>query len=261
VNYLFIFFIDIWKSKLVFFQFVDQHITLRYRRTTLGFFWTLINPLFTMAITSIIFSMMMRIPVQNFAVFLFSGLIPWILFNNCLSQGGNVLIENEALIKKVYIPKQLLVLAKCTSLLIEAILSFVALFALAIVIGAKLTGALLFLPIAFALTFIFALGFALLMSITAVYFRDSPHIVGIALQAGYYVTPIIYPVTMVPENYRWVFTINPMFYFVQLFRLPIYENIIPSMQLVVIAFGLAFISLFLGIFTYKKFSTSLIFRL
>jgi ABC-type polysaccharide/polyol phosphate export permease len=261
VNSTVSFFRDIWDSKLVFFQFVDQHVTLRYRRTVLGFFWTLINPLFTMIITSIIFSMMMRIPIQSFAIFLFAGLIPWTLFSNCVLQGGASLVENESLIKKIYIPKQLLILSKCSSLMIEAALSFVALFILAIFIGTKISYALLFLPLAFLLIFIFSIGIALVMSITTVYFRDSPHIVGIGLQAGYYLTPIIYPVSMVPEKYHWIFEMNPMYYFVQLFRLPIYEGVMPSVQLLSITAILAMLSLAIGISTFRKFSSSLIFRL
>ena len=255
------FFSDIWRARLVFMQFVGQHVTLRYRRTALGFLWTLVNPLFTMIITSVVFGMMMRVPVKDFAVFLFAGIIPWTLFSNCVLQGGGSILENEALIKKIYIPKQLLVIAKCSSLLVEAVLSFTALFILAVAIGAKVSSALLFLPVAFLLVFVFSTGLSLLMSVSSVYFRDSAHVAGIGLQAGYYLTPIIYPVALVPERYRWIFDVNPMVCFVQLFRSPIYDGVLPSLQIICTAMLLA-VGVFLsGVMTFKKFESELIFRL
>ena len=211
------FFKSLFEFRLVFSQLVRQYVSLRYRRTALGFIWTLVNPLLTMAVTSVVFSLMMRFPLQGFAVFLFSGLIPWMLFSSCLLQGGNSLIENEGLIKKIYVPKQTLVTARCTSLLIDAMLSFVALFVIALAIGAHFSSALLVLPLAFLLTFVFSCGLALITSVASVFLRDTQQILAILMQAGYYLTPIIYPISIVPERFHWLFHLNPMHYFVQLF--------------------------------------------
>ncbi|MCO4888773.1 ABC transporter permease [Cupriavidus sp. WGtm5] len=256
-----IFFSELWNSKLVLSQLVHQYVTLRYRRTALGFLWTLINPLFTMVITSVIFSMMMRMPIKSFAVFLFTGLIPWTLFSACLLQGGGAILENEALIKKIYIPRQTFVTAKCLSLMIDALLSFGALFVIAYAIGAPISVALAFVPVAFLFIFVFSLGVALVMSVVTVFYRDSQHVMGIALQAGYYLTPIIYPLTIVPERFRWIFEWNPMYYFVQLFRLPIYEATVPSLQLIGLTGGLALTMLVLGVVVFRKYDHTLIFRL
>lgn len=256
-----IFFSELWNSRLVLSQLVHQYVTLRYRRTALGFLWTLINPLFTMVITSVIFSMMMRMPIKSFAVFLFTGLIPWTLFAACLLQGGGAILENEALIKKIYIPRQTFVTAKCLSLLIDALLSFGALFVIAYAIGAPITRALAFLPVAFLFVFVFSMGAALVMSVVSVFYRDSQHVMGIALQAGYYLTPIIYPLSIVPERFQWIFEWNPMYYFVQLFRLPIYEATVPSMQLIGLTGGMALLMLVFGVAVFRKYDHTLIFRL
>jgi len=255
------FFTELWEARFVVRQLVHQYVTLRYRRTVLGFFWTLISPLLTMAITSVIFSLMMRMSLQNFAIFLFTGLIPWTLFSSCVLQGGASIVENEALIKKIYTPRQTFVVSRCISLLVDALLSFGALFFLALFIGAKEGAALLFLPISFLLVFVFSLGIALIMSVVSVYYRDAPYVVGIALQAGYYLTPIIYPVSIVPEQYRWIFYWNPMYYFVQLFRQPIYEGVLPSPVSLIYAVLLALISICVGVKLFLKYDHKLIFRL
>jgi ABC-type polysaccharide/polyol phosphate export permease len=251
----------LWEFRLVFANLVSQHVTLKYRRTALGFLWTLVNPLLTMIITSIIFSLMMRMSLQSFAVFLFAGLIPWTLFSGCLLQGGNAILENEALIKKIYIPRQIFVLARCTGLFIDAFLSFCCLFAIALVIGAPVTGALVVVPFAFLLVFVFALGLALCMSVISVYLRDTAQIVGIVLQAGYYLTPIIYPLRIVPEKYHSLFTLNPMYYFVEMFRKPIYEGVLPDAHTVTVAVLCAAASLLLGAQVFQKYDRDVIFRL
>lgn len=258
---VFSFFKALWDFRLVLRHLVNQYVSLRYRRTALGFLWTLVNPLLTMAVTAFVFSLMMRMPLKGFAVFLFSGLIPWMLFSGCLVQGGASLIENEALIKKIYIPKQTLVVARCTGLLVDAVLSFACLFLIAIVLGAPISFNLLFLPVAFFLTYVFATGVALMMSLMSVFLRDTQQIVGILLQAGYFLTPIIYPMSIVPPQYHPFMKANPMYYFVDLFRMPIYEARLPSVETLVITALYAAASLMLAILMYRRYENEVIFRL
>jgi len=255
------FFYELLQFRLVVFQLVDLYVTLRYRRTTLGFFWTLINPLVTMTITAVVFSMMMKVSVESFAIFLFTGLIPWTLFSGCMVQGSASIIENESLLKKIYIPRQTFVVSRCLSLFVDSLLSFVALFFLAIILGAHLTWALIFLPISFILVFTFTLGMTLTMSVVSVFYRDTQNVINIALQAGYFLTPIIYPISMVPQHYQWIFKWNPMFYFVELFRQPIYNGVFPSVTVFAIGLGCALSSLFLGIAVFRKFDHLLIYKL
>lgn len=252
---------ELLESRLVISQLVNQYVTLRYRRTVLGFLWTLVNPLLTMTITSIVFSMMMRIPIQSFVIFLFAGLIPWTLFSNCILQGGGAIIENEALIKKIYIPKQVFVVSRAASLFIDALLSFFVLSLIAIAIGAKITSALFFVPIAFILVLVFSLGLSLAMAVLTVFYRDAQYVIGIVLQAGYYLSPIIYPLSIVPEKYHVFFQWNPMYYFIELFRFPIYLGIMPSMDIIYTAGILSAVCLTFGVWVFRKFDSSLIFRL
>lgn len=255
------FFRDLYESKLVLKQLIWQQLTMRYRRTALGFLWTLLNPLLTMVVTSVVFSMIMRWPLKTFAIFLFSGLVPYTFFSNCLSQGMQSLLNNEGLIKKVKVPKQIFVASQSISLLVDALLSTLCLFAIALAIGAPLTWSLTILPINFLLIFIFALGLALALSVATVSFRDLPNLVGVALQALYYLTPIIYPLSFVPENYRWLFDLNPMTLFVEIFRLPLYEGSVASIDTYWKVSILAILSLTFGIYTFKKNDPYIVFKL
>jgi ABC-type polysaccharide/polyol phosphate export permease len=255
------FFKSLWEFRLVFSHLLRQYVSLRYRRTVLGFLWTLINPLLTMAVTATVFSLMMRMPLKSFAVFLFSGLIPWALFAGCITQGGQTLIENEALVKKIYVPRQTLVIARCSSLLVDAILSFACLFVIALVLGAPFGRALLVLPASFALTFVFACGLAIVISLTSVFLRDTQQIMSILLQAGYFLTPIIYPISIVPQQFHGLVKMNPMYHFVELFRLPIYEGVVPPLQTWGIAGMCALASALLGIMVFTRYDKEVVFRL
>ena len=214
-----------------------------------------------MVVTSIVFSMIMRWPIKSFAVFLFSGLVPWILFSNCLAQGTQALLNNEGLIKKVYVPKQIFVVSVTVGLLIDAFFSTIALFIMVLAIGAPLTWSLVVLPINFLLLFFFSLGLALALSVATVYFRDLPNIVGVLLQAGYYLTPILYPLSMVPERFRWMFDLNPMTAFVEIFRSPIYEGVFPAMNTYLTVAALALVSFLFGMFIFRRFDRHIVFRL
>ena len=214
-----------------------------------------------MIITAIVFSLMMKVELQSFAIFLFTGLIPWTLFSSCVNLGSVSIIENESLLKKIYVPRQTFVVSRCLSLLVDSILSFIALFILAVFIGAHLNWSLFFLPISFFLVFVFTIGVVLVSSVLSVFYRDVQNIIGIALQVGYYLTPIIYPTSIVPEKYSWLYTYNPLYYFVELFRQPIYSGMLPSLVTVAVCLVCAFLSLIIGILIFRKYDHLLIFRL
>lgn len=255
------FFKELYDFRLVLNQLIWQQLTMRYRRTALGFFWTLLNPLLTMIVTSVVFSMIMRWPLKSFAVFLFAGLVPFAFFSNCVSQGMQALLNNEALIKKVHVPKQIFVVSISVSLMVDALFSTACLFIMALAIGAPLTMSLFVLPLNFILLFVFSLGLALALSVATVSFRDLPNIVGVVLQAAYYLTPIIYPLSFVPVQYHWLFSLNPMTVFVEIFRLPLYEGVVASSGSYAKVVILSLVSLIFGIYAFKKQDRFIVFRL
>ncbi|HCB1682054.1 TPA: ABC transporter permease [Citrobacter braakii] len=255
------FFNDLVKYKTVLGQLVKQQVTLRYRRTIFGFLWTLLNPLLNMIVIATVFSIVLKFQIRDYSIFLFSAIIPWTMFSNTIAQCSQSLIMNESLIKKIYLPKQLFITANAFSVLIDSFLSTICLFIIALMFGAKLSFALLFLPFSFFILFFFTFGLGLILSICSVFLRDMQYLIGVLLQALYFITPIIYPISAVPEEFRWVFSWNPMFYFVELFRDPIYNNVLPSFDLIktcIIFSGVAFV---MGVYIFKSNEHKIVFRL
>lgn len=255
------FFYDLYKYRTVLGQLVKQQVTLRYRRTVFGFLWTLLNPLLNMAVIATVFSIVLKFQIKDYSIFLFSAIIPWTMFSNSIAQCSQALIINENLIKKIYLPKQLFITANALSVLIDSLLSTVCLFIISLVFGAKLSLALFFLPISFFILFFFTYGLGLILSIASVFLRDMQYLIGVLLQALYFITPVIYPLSAVPDKFRWVFSWNPMFYLIDLFREPIYNSALPSIDLIntcVIFSGTAFTA---GIIIFKFNDHKIVFRL
>jgi ABC-type polysaccharide/polyol phosphate export permease len=242
-------------------QLISQNLTLRYRRTAIGFLWTLVNPLLMIAVSAVVFSIVLRIGLKDYAIFLFSAIIPWNFLNGCIQAGGTSMITNEGLIKKIYVPKHIFPVSAAVSLLVDSVLSTVSLFVIVLILGAKLTSALLFLPVAFLITGVLGGALALIFSVVFVYLRDTAHIISILMQAVYYITPIIYPVSLVPEQYRIYFKFNPLYYFVQLFRAPIYEGVFPDAMSVAVSCGTSAIMALISLIVFQRYSKKIIFRL
>jgi ABC-2 type transport system permease protein/lipopolysaccharide transport system permease protein len=214
-----------------------------------------------MAIIAVVFSMVMKFQINDYAIFLFSGMIPWAVFSNSLNQSSSALIANESLFKKIYLPKQIFVISTVITTLIDSLLSTACLFIIAICLGANMTFALVFLPFAFLIFSIFSLGLSLILSIITVYFRDVQYLVGVVLQALYFATPIIYPITAIPEKFHSVFTWNPLYYYIELFRAPIYRGEYPDLYTLVFCIATSLLILSVGIWFFSKNSSKVIFRL
>ena len=177
---------ELYDSRTVLSQLVAQQLILRYRRTVLGYLWTLVNPLLMMSVMALVFATLFKADLKTFAIFLFSAMIPWNFFSSVVTQSGTSFINNEGLIKKIYLPKAIFPLSITFALLIDSVLSFFALLAIIAVIGGSMSWAVLFIPVAYTLLFFFALGIGLIMSVATVFFRDLQHVILIAMQGLFY---------------------------------------------------------------------------
>jgi ABC-type polysaccharide/polyol phosphate export permease len=252
--------IEIKKYQYVLYQLVRQQLTLRYRRTLFGYFWTLLNPILMMTVTAVVFSSLFKLDLRSFAVFLFAGMIPWNLFNASVAQSSSAFIYNESLIKKIYLPKIIFPLSISLSVLIESFLSFCALLLIILVIGGKFSVALLFIPIAYFLLFIFCFGIALFISVSTVFFRDIQYVIGIALQALFFLTPVIYKKNSLAGKVGWIVDINPIGFFIDLFRYPIDLGILPGIYTLLFAVFMSAISLILGCIFFFTQQNKIVFR-
>lgn len=242
-------------------QLVVQQLLSRYRRTLFGYLWTVLNPLMMMTVSAVVFSHIFRFGLRDYAIFLFAATVPWNFFSACINQAGGAIIANESLIKKVYIPKLIFPVAVSVGCLLDSLFGLVALFLVAFVVGAHASFALLFLPVAFLILFVFSTGVALVISVLMVYFRDLQHLIGVLLQALFFLTPIMYQPEALSPRLQQIIKLNPLYYFIELFRAPIYHQKIPSLDAVAIATIISLVCAIGGMKLFRAFEQKLIFRL
>lgn len=252
---------ELYEFRFVLQQLVRQQLILRYRRTVFGYFWTLFNPLLMMSVTAIVFSTIFKMDLKTYAVFLFAGMIPFSFFSNSVTQSGQSLINNEGLIKKIYIPKLIFPLAVSVALLIDSILAAAMLFVIILAIGGNMTVALFFIPIVYFLLFLFSFGIAMILAIGAVYFRDLQYVVGILMQALLFLTPVLYKPEALQGKVAWIIALNPLTHFVELFRMPIYLGVFPDASMVLKGLLFSIVSLAVGLWFFRKHERRIVFRL
>jgi lipopolysaccharide transport system permease protein len=189
---------------------VWRELKARYRGSVLGFLWTLLNPLLLMAIYSLVFSVYVRIDIPKYPIFVFAGLLPWIWFSSSLTAATSSIVEGGALVKRVAFPPQVLPAAALTAGLVNFLLALPLLVAFVLAAGLPLSWGLLAVPVLVAIQYVFTLGLATALAMLSVRFRDLQHLLTNLLTLWFFLTPVIYPVSLVPESFRPLLWLNPM---------------------------------------------------
>lgn len=209
-------------------QLVRRDILTRYKRSVLGVAWTMLNPLGTMLILSFVFSNLFKAE-QFYPVYVLTGLLTWNFFAQGTNAAMSGLLWGGSLMKQIYVPRTIFGLSAIGTALVNLLLSLVPLLFVILISGAPLYWAWIFLPVAILLLFSFTLGFGLIISTLAIYYPDVAEMYQVVLSAWFYLTPIVYPESIIPEHLRWFFQINLLYHMVKLFRLPIRDGIIPPL--------------------------------
>jgi ABC-type polysaccharide/polyol phosphate export permease len=184
---------DLYRFRHAIVNFVVNNLRMRYRRSVLGFVWSLLNPLMVMLVIAVVFSIIFRQDIKSFAVYIFSGLVPWNYIYASILTGCQTIINAEGFLKKVYLPKTLFPVVSVSTETANFLFSIVSLYILAIILGFQVHWTILLLPLALVVTFFFNLGWAFLFGVVTVYFRDLTQIVIVLFQAIFYLAPIVYP--------------------------------------------------------------------
>jgi lipopolysaccharide transport system permease protein len=197
-----------------------RDIKVRYKQTVLGASWAIIRPVMTMVIFSVIFGQLAKMPSDGFPypVFVYAGLLPWIFFSGAISTSGQSLVGSSHLVSKVYFPRLIIPLASVGAGLIDLLISTGVLLLIMAWYGVPFTWHLLTAPLLLAGVVFAALGIGTLLSALTVAYRDFTHLTPFVVQIWLYVTPVIYPVSIVPERWQWLLYINPMAGIVEGFR-------------------------------------------
>lgn len=239
---------------------VVQDLRVRYQRSMLGFFWTLVNPILMMATLTVVFSQLMHTEWQKYVIYLFAGMVPWTLLSGSLNDCAFCIIQNESLIRKIYLPKLIFPLTRVLINLTTFVLSLGALFLLLAPMGAKFSLPMLMLPLAIALFTTFTLGLGLLVATMNTFFRDCSHLVTVFLQAWYFATPILYEATQFGSS-SWLLSLNPAYPFIRLFQVIIRDGQWPNLGMISVAAAVATASLGVGYAAFKCYENKLVFRL
>ena len=214
--------------------FVNRDIRGRYINSALGLWWAVIQPLALLALYTFVFSSIMSIKwtdsagAGEFALYAFCGLLPWLAVSDALTRSASILLDQTPLIKKVVFPTEILPVHLVLSALIVE-LAGLAVFLVVVIIGGRLPGwSLLILPFVMALQFLFMTGVAWLLSTLALYLRDVRQVVGLMLTLWMFLTPIVYPASLVPARFQWVLDINPMTAIVGAYRAALLDDQLPG---------------------------------
>jgi ABC-type polysaccharide/polyol phosphate export permease len=235
-----------------------RDIKTRYRRSVMGVLWSLLNPLCTMIVLSIVFSNLFKSDIENFPLYIMAGQVVFNFYSEATSNSMNAIIGNSSLIKKAYIPKYLFVLSRIMSSLVNLMASFAAFIGIMLVLRAEMhyTIVLAFIPIAF--TTVFSAGVGLILAAYAVKFRDLIHIYGVFITALLYLTPIIYPMSMLPDTIRKVVLLNPLTNMVNMFRDVAINGLLPGWQSILIATAECAVVMIIGLYAFYKKQDSFI---
>jgi lipopolysaccharide transport system permease protein len=245
---------DLWRYRELILFLAWRDISVRYKQTALGAAWAIIQPLFTMIVFSVFFGQLGKIPSDGlpYPVFSFCALIPWQLFAYSLGESGNSLVANQNLITKVYFPRIVIPLSATLGGLLDFIIAFVVLLIMMAFYGITPTTAIWYLPFFILLAIITALGAGLWLSALNVEYRDVRYTIPFLTQFWLFLTPIAYPSSMVPEQWRTLYAINPMVGVVEGFRWALLGNGSPPGLIFIVSILAAVILLVSGMFYFRR---------
>lgn len=244
---------ELWNYREMTMSLVKRDLKSRYKGSVLGFFWMFLNPLLQLAVYTVVFGYLMKSNIERFYLFLFVALVPWFFFSTCLSAGTSVVISQQDLVKKIYFPRQILPISFTISQFINMVLSFIVVFVIVVFSGVGISfKALLFLPVVMLIEFILALGVAFLVSAITVYLRDLEHILSIVSMAWMYMTPIVYPIDIVPEAIMPIYYFNPMTEIVTAYRDILYYKQIPETGSLLYSLAVSIVFLLAGSFVFGR---------
>lgn len=241
----------LYKYRALVKQLVIKDIRLKYRRSFLGYLWSVLNPLMIMLVMYFVFSHMFRFDVENYPAYLIIGQTLFTFMTEATNQAIYSITGNSALLKKVYVPKYVFTLSKVTSSLVNLLFSMGAMLIVFIFTKVKFSYCMIFLPAVLAQLYLFSLGLGLFLAQMAVFFRDIQYIYSVMTTAWMYATPLFYPIEQLPETMRkMIWAVNPMYHYVTQFRTIVLLQELPDAYTVIYGslLAMAFFAVGLGAF-------------
>lgn len=235
-----------YKYKTALFSLVKRDFIIKYRRSILGIFWSVLNPLLMMIVISAIFSYLFRFDIEYYPVYYITGYIIFTMFAASTGSSIGSIISAAGLIKKMYIPNYLFPIEKCLFEFINTSVSLIALIAVLIWFQVPFNISWLLIPVPFIYIFIFSIGISFILASLNVYFRDIGHLYSVFIRVFIYATPVFYPVSILTPKMMTIMEFNPLYHFIDYFRVIILNGQIPSLQANLICAGFALGAFIIG---------------
>lgn len=243
----------IYRYRWLLQELVNRDLKVKYKRSYLGYLWSLLNPLLMMVVVSLVFSHVFRFDIENFALYLLCGQVLYNFFSESTSMAMNSILQNAGLIKKVYIPKYILPLSKIISSFVNLLWSMLAVLIMFIFYRIPFYPTTILSVVPIIYVFIISYGVGLLMAVLATYFRDMVHLYGVFLQVLMYLTPLFYPADILPDKVLVLVKCNPLYHIVTYFRDVALYGQLPSVRDNIVCIAFCILTISIGGQVFRKY--------
>jgi lipopolysaccharide transport system permease protein len=245
---------EIWNYRELLYFLTKRDIKVRYRQTVLGGLWAIIQPFFTMVVFTLFFGRMAHMPSDGipYPIFVYAGLLPWTYFANAVSASGNSLVGSAHLITKVYFPRLIVPASAALAGLLDFFIAMIVLIGLMVWYQVVPGPGILLFPVLAGVTFLCAIGVGLWLSALNVQYRDIRYVIPFLIQLWMFVSPVIYPLSMVSENYQWLMALNPMGGVIHAYRASLLGHQSVDWSLLCISTAVILLLLLGGLFYFRR---------
>jgi ABC-type polysaccharide/polyol phosphate export permease len=253
--------VELWHYRDLLSLLVSNSLKTRYKRSVLGVAWSVLTPLLETIILTLAFATLFGFRVENFPVYLLSGLLAWQFFQQATIASVNRMVWGSKLMTRVYTPRAIFAVSIVGNAVTNLLISLLVLAAIMVALGQPFKISLVMLPLSILLLTMFTMGLGLLVATFAVYFTDIAEMYQVLLRAWFYASAIIYPAEIIPEKYKFILTLNPMFHLIQTFREPVYYGVFSSWSTLLVASGFSIGMLLLGWWVFTRQANDFAYRI
>lgn len=245
---------EVWEYRDLLYYLVLRDLKIRFQQTSIGVLWIVLQPLIQMAIFYVIFGLLVRVPTGDvpYSVFYLSGFVIWQLLLQIVNLCGFSLLTNVSILTKIYFPKLVLPISYSIGALIDFFFAFIVLLVFLLANNYAITLRFLLIPLLLIITLIFCFGVGLLFGALMVVFRDMKNLLGFITQIWMFLTPIMYPISLAPDKYKFIFYLNPVTGLIETFRWIVLNSPeFPDPRMLILSIIVAVILLVLGLFFFR----------
>ena len=245
---------EVWRRRELLFHMTVRHLRGQYKQSILGYAWAFVNPLSLMLTLSFVFSVIVKVNTGSipYPLFILIGLLPWNFFSSAVSSATDSITGASSLVTKVYFPRELLPTAAVLTKVVDLALGLIILVGMMAYYGYPPEWTLAWVPVLFAIHLVFILGLALPLAALNLFFHDVRFLAGVVLTLWFYITPVIYPVDLVPDKYRILFDLNPNSLFINAYRRVVLQGVSPGEDRLLLGLTVAVLTFIVGYFLFKR---------